>query len=180
MEANEVDEFRKQVEEGGEGHMPAVSIIICALAALVAIVTVMGHRTHTEAVLMQAKASDQWNEYQAKKTRQSLADSEIAELSVLPRSDEAKAGTRIEADRKHIEKWNEELPEEADKAKEFEGEVRKAEAKAFRFDVGEALLQIAVVLSSITLLTRQKLFVTLGVVLGILGFCFAASAFLVH
>ena len=36
------------------------------LAVLVAVTTVLGHRTHTEAVLTQAEASDTWNEYQAK------------------------------------------------------------------------------------------------------------------
>ena len=39
------------------------------LAVLVAITTVLGHRTHTEAVLDQNKATDQWNEYQAHKIR---------------------------------------------------------------------------------------------------------------
>ena len=39
----------------------------------------------------------------------------------------------------------------------IEDEVKSAEHKAGRFDLGEALLQIAVVLSSITLLTRQGL-----------------------
>jgi len=38
---------------------------------LVAITTVLGHRTHTEAVLTQNKATDQWNLYQAKKIRSS-------------------------------------------------------------------------------------------------------------
>ena len=39
------------------------------VAVLVAITTVLGHRTHTEAVLNQNKATDQWNEYQAHKIR---------------------------------------------------------------------------------------------------------------
>ncbi len=39
------------------------------LAVTVAVVTVLGHRTHTEAVLMQARAGDQWNLYQAKSGR---------------------------------------------------------------------------------------------------------------
>ena len=37
------------------------------LAVLVAITTLLGHRCSTEAVLAQARASDQWNEYQAKR-----------------------------------------------------------------------------------------------------------------
>src|SRR5579875_503303 len=77
MEPNEVQELHEQHEhasgeghEGGGGHLKPVSFTMSVLAVLVAIVTVLGHRTHTEAVLNQAKASDQWNFYQAKRIRQ--------------------------------------------------------------------------------------------------------------
>jgi hypothetical protein len=50
--------------------MRHVSLAISVLAVLVAMVTVLGHRTHTEAILMQTRAADQWNQYQAKKIRQ--------------------------------------------------------------------------------------------------------------
>jgi hypothetical protein len=80
----------------------------------------------------------------------------------------------------HIAKWNEDLKAEQDEAKGFEDEVAKAEAKAVRFDVGEALLQIAVVLSSITLFTRRRSFFAGGLGLGMVGVAIAASAWLVR
>jgi hypothetical protein len=178
MEVTEVDEFRKQVEEGGENHMRGVSLVISVLAVLVAMVTVMGHRTHTEAVLMQARASDQWNEYQAKKIRQSQLMGISDLLALQPNANQLAVEKKLEDNKKHIEKWNDDLKEEQDKAKEFEAEVRKAEMKAGRYDLGEALLQIAVVLSSITLLTRQRLFVLSGAVLGLAGIVVAVSALL--
>ena len=70
MEATEIDEFSKEMREGGESGMRRVSLAISVLAVLVAMVTVLGHRTHTEAVLAQTRAADQWNLYQAKKIRQ--------------------------------------------------------------------------------------------------------------
>jgi len=39
------------------------------LAVLVAVTTVLGHRTHTEAILDQKQGHDTWNEYQAHKIR---------------------------------------------------------------------------------------------------------------
>ena len=39
------------------------------LAVLVATVTLLGHRAHTEEILLQTKATDQWNYYQAKNMR---------------------------------------------------------------------------------------------------------------
>src|SRR5580700_11863554 len=46
-----------------------VSVTISILAVLGAIVTLLGHRAHTEELLLQAKASDQWGYYQAKDIR---------------------------------------------------------------------------------------------------------------
>src|ERR1700723_3689933 len=71
MEPQEAQELEEQHEHAaGNPSLRPVSFTISVLAVLVAIVTVLGHRTHTEAVLNQAKASDQWNLYQAKKIRQ--------------------------------------------------------------------------------------------------------------
>ena len=51
------------------------------LAILVALTSVLGHRTHTEAVLVQTRSSDEWNLYQAKKIRQT--DTALAYRSAL-------------------------------------------------------------------------------------------------
>ncbi len=80
----------------------------------------------------------------------------------------------------HIDKWKEDLAEEQKKAREFEQEVTRAEAKAARYDLGEALLQIAVVLCSITLFTRRRAYFLLGLSLGAAGLVVAASTLLVH
>ncbi len=71
MEANEAQELKEQSEEAKkDASLRPVSFTMSVLAVLVAVTTVLGHRTHTEAVLDQARASDQWNLYQAKKNRQ--------------------------------------------------------------------------------------------------------------
>ena len=56
--------------------------------------------------------------------------------------------------------------------------MERAEHEAARFDVGEALLQISVVLSSITLFTRKRSWYFGGISLGAIGLLVAASAFL--
>jgi len=180
MESTEIDEFRKMVKEGGEAHLTYVSLAISILAVLVAMVTVLGHRTHTEAVLQQAKASDQWNEYQAKKIRQNEFAVATDLLTLQPNANGAAVEKKLEDYKKHSEKWTDELAEEQKQAKEFEAEVAKAEHQAGRYDLGEALLQIAVVLCSITLLTRQRLFFIGGLTLGVAGAIIAATALLPH
>jgi len=49
-----------------------------------------------------------------------------------------------------------------------------------RFDLGEAMLEIALVITSITLLTRKQAFMHMGWVFGGIGLICIASVALVH
>jgi hypothetical protein len=180
MEPTEMQEFSKQMKEGGEESLTSISLAISILAVLVAMVTVMGHRTHTEAVLMQGKTTDQWNEYQAKRIRQENLIVVIDQMALQPTVDAKATAAKLTEYKAHIAKWDGELKEEKKTADEYQVEVERAEAKAVRFDLGEALLQISVVLSSITLFTRRRSFFIGGLALGAVGVVIAASAWLVR
>jgi len=180
MEANEVQELHEQSEKARESSLRAVSFTMSVLAVLVAVVTVLGHRTHTEAVLEQARASDQWNLYQAKKIRQYDTQLTVDLLSALPVQDAATASKITDAYKTHLQKWNDDLNDEQNKATELEHEVRTSERHANRFDLGEALLEIALVITSITLLTRLRAYWYLGMAFGAAGVVIAAWAFLIR
>jgi len=180
MEATEMQEFSKQVKEGGDESLTSISLAISILAVLVAMVMVLGHRSHTEAVLQQSRAGDQWNLYQAKKIRMDNLQANVDMLQLQPTTDAAATKAKIVEDKAHIAKWTADLAQEEDTAREFERGVEHAEAQAARFDLGEALLQIAVVLSSITLFTRRRSYFVGGLGLGVVGVVIAASAWLVR
>jgi hypothetical protein len=182
MEANEVHEFANQMKESGEGDqsLKTISLGISILAVLVAMVTVLGHRSHTEAVLMQSRAGDQWNLYQAKKIRMDNLSVNVDLLALQPSNNSAAVAAKTTEYKAHIEKWKTELVEEQEKAHDYEKEVTLAEAHAARYDLGEALLQIAVVLCSVTLFTRRRAYFLLGLTLGVAGLIIAASGLLVR
>jgi hypothetical protein len=180
MEATEMQEFAKQVKEGGEESLTRISLAISILAVLVAMVTVLGHRSHTEAVLEQSRAGDQWNLYQAKKIRMDSLQADVDMMQLQPTVDAAATKAKLGEYKAHIVKWNSDLAEEEATAHEFERGVEHAEGQAGRFDLGEALLQIAVVLSSITLFTRRRSYFVGGLGLGVVGVVIAASAWLVR
>ena len=77
-------------------------------------------------------------------------------LTLQPSSNDAAVQAKLHDYASHSAKWQSELDEDQQKAHDLEAEVALAETKAGRFDLGEALLQIAVVLASITLLTRRQ------------------------
>src|SRR3984893_7739662 len=109
-------------EEGDNPFLVPVSVTISILAVLVAAVTLLGHRAHTEELLLQAKATDQWAYYQAKNIRlhemQAVADM----LGVLAPADKERASVVHEKYVKETERYEKDKNEISDKAKEMETE----------------------------------------------------------
>ncbi len=179
MEANEAQELQEHAEHGAhESSLRPVAFTMSVLAVMVAVITVLGHRAQTEAVLDQNQATDQWNYYQAHKIRAN--DTELAAdlLGVLSVADKEAAGKLAKSYADHEKKWADDLKEEQDQAEATEKKVEQAEAHADRFDLAEALLEIGLVITSVTLLTRSRIYWYLGLVFSALGVVSAASAFL--
>lgn len=181
MEANEVQELHEHTEHAA--HDPSLrpaTFTMSVLAVMVALTTVLGHRSHTDAVLSQARASDEWSLYQAKKIR--VNDTALAAdlLSTLSLRDDQAAAKIQQGYKDHQAKWDDDLKEGQEKAHEFEAEVTLAEHRADRYDLGEALLEIGLVITSITLLTRKPAYWYLGLIFGICGLIATALGYLSH
>ena len=177
MEANEAQELQEQAEHGEkESALRPVAFTMSVLAVLVAVTTVLGHRTHTEAVLDQNKATDQWNEYQAHKIRSSDTALAYDLLSVVAIQDKAAAAKIAKSYADHQAKWADETKDDKEMAEALETKVEQAEARADRFDFGEAFLEIGLVISSVTLLTRSRIYWYLGIVASLAGIASAVSA----
>lgn len=175
MEANEAQELKENAEHGAESALRPVAFTMSLLAVMVAVTTVLGHRTHTEAVLQQNRATDQWNEYQAKKIRSYNTSLTADLLSAITIADKEKAEKIAKGYADHQAKWNDDLKEDQEKAKALEEKVEQAEARAARFDLSEALLEIGLVITSVTLLTRSRIYWYLGIVFSIGGIASALS-----
>lgn len=176
MEANEVHELREHAEHGAhESALRPVAFTMSLLAVMVAVTTVLGHRTHTEAVLYQNKATDQWNFYQAKKIRSNDTALVSDLLTAVTIADKEAAAKISKAYADHQAKWAADLKEEQEKAEGLEARVEQAEARADRFDLAEALLEIGLVITSVTLLTRSRIYWYLGMVFSVGGILSALS-----
>ena len=157
-----------------------VAITISILAVLVAMSTLMGHRSSIEAVLLQTQATDQWGYYQAKNNRQHQMQIDADLLAVLTTADKEKAAAFREKYLKEIERYESDKEQILEKAKEFESERAVVSRREDRFDSGEVILDIALIICSLTLLTRRKGFWYSGMVIGVVGFFVGISGFLVH
>src|SRR5271168_1686511 len=147
-----------EVLEVPEGHsgghedsplMLPVTVTLSILAVLVALVTLLGHRAHTEELLLQAQATDQWAFFQAKNIRlhemQAVADM----LGALAPQDKEKTAAVRDKYVKEVERYESDKDDITDKAKELEAERDLVSRRADRFDGGEALLEVGLVICSI-------------------------------
>lgn len=166
-------------EEGTPFLIP-VAVTLSILAVLVAIATLLGHRAATEELLLQTKATDQWAYFQAKNIRlhemQSVADM----LDALAAGDKEKATALHEKYMKEVERYSKDKDEISEQAKELEKERDLAGRREDRFDAGEVLLEIALIICSLTFLTKKKIFWFTGIFLGVAGLCVTVSGFLIH
>jgi ABC-type Zn uptake system ZnuABC Zn-binding protein ZnuA len=152
-----------------------VSLTISILAVLVAGAALLSHRAHTEELLLQSQATDQWAYYQAKNIRwhevQSIADL----LGALAPQDKEKTAAVREKYLKEVERYEGDKDEISDKAKELEKERDLISRRADRYDGGEALLEVGLVICSITLLTKRRAFWFAGMIVGALGVAMALT-----
>ncbi|HXN50445.1 MAG TPA: DUF4337 domain-containing protein [Candidatus Acidoferrum sp.] len=174
-----------ELPEPPEGHQEyrytlPVSLTISFLAVLVAGSALLGHRAHTEELLRQSQASDQWAYYQAKNIRLHEMQVVVDVLGALaPQERQATAGLR-EKYAKQIETYETDKDDIGEKAKEFEKERDLLGRRANRFDGGEALLEVGLVICSITLLTKRRLFWLAGASVGVLGVLLALTGLFLH
>ena len=170
-------EIHHEVEGTHDVRGQQIGILASVLAVLLAIVTILSHRAHTEGVLLKTDANDTWAQYQARRIK--FHNLELGEqlVSLLGAKNEQNAQA-IEKFRKDQARYKRETDEDMKQAREKEAETNRIEARALRFDFGEGLLEIALVLTSLYFISRKMLFPIVGIISGMVGTAVAVSGLL--
>jgi hypothetical protein len=173
MSVNE--ELREHAEHANDPFTRKAGAGMAIIAAFLAMVAVYAHITTTEELLSQQKASDQWAFYQAKTVRR--YESEVARdiLTATGGKAAAQAAEKYAANFARYQKEGEQIQE---KAREHERESAMMGKRALRLHFGEVFLEIAIVLSSLAILTRRRLFWYLGIAGAVTGLSISATVFL--
>jgi len=178
QEVHEIHEHAHAVEHNPQ-LMP-VTITMAILAVLIATASLFGHRSHTEEIINQNKASDQWAYYQAKNIRKHSYTQFADLLGLIEMKDKEKGDKVIEKYKKEAERYDDEQKEIEKIAREFEDETKVDQKKANRFDFGEIILEASLVITSVTLLTKIRYFWFLGILTAVIGIIISGSGFWVH
>jgi hypothetical protein len=179
--ADELSELQENAEHGREDpSLAPISVTMAILAVCVAVVSLLGHRSHTEELLFQNRATDQWAYFQAKNIRRHNYEMSLDLLSLIEFKDKEQAAKIREKYQREAERYTKEQDEIEKQAKDLEGESARAQRKADRFDLGEVFLEIALVISSLALLSRKRLYWFLGIISGVSGLVIAITGMLMH
>ncbi len=171
MENQELSDIAERVRRPSDR---AIGVTMAIVAALLAVVTMMGHRLHTEEVVLQTKAVDGWAYYQAKNSRFHMyaTDAKLASLfganGTATAADFVKKGDEERQQAEEIRAQNEHLDDE----------TQQAARGATFFDAAEICLEVAIVLCSIALLTGRRAFWFASFAGTAAGIAIAATAFL--
>ena len=118
--------------------------------------------------------------FQAKNIRlhelQSVADM----LGTVTVVEKEKADGLREKYLKEVERYEKEKDQASEQATDLEKERDVAGRKEDRFDAAEVILEIALIICSLTLLTKKKIFWFTGIGLGLAGLVVTVSGFLLH
>jgi len=154
-----------------------VGILVGVVGIFLSVVTIASHRSHTQAVIHRTESNDQWAFYQAKKIRENTSDVALALLESLA-PDPAKAAAtvhKLESARDKYADDAKEIMKEA-QAKDVRSELE--EHRALRFDIGEGLLELGLVLCSLYFLARKGFFPVLGVLSAVAGIVMGISGWM--
>ena len=178
---SESDEIKEQLEAAAERakerrEMAPVSLTMAIMAVLVALATLLGHRAHTEEILLQTRATDQWSYYQAKNMRRQNLEALEDVLTALENTKEERAQEIQKKFHQQVDKYHDQQKDIENEARSLESEVAQLSRRANRFDLAEVFLEIALVVTSITLLTDNRAYWYFGFVLAAIGIACAISA----
>jgi hypothetical protein len=181
MSSEELQELREHAEHARHDPSSApVSLTMAILAVLVATVSLLGHRAHTEEVVLQNQVTDQWAYYQAKNIRRHTDELFADMTSVVLSKDAAQTAKLHDKYLAEAERYRKEQGEAEAKAKQLQEENSHERERADRYDLAEVFLEIGLVVTSITLLSGRKIFWHVGIGFSVVGVLVAVLGVLVH
>lgn len=161
-------EIELKPEHAADPYTRGVGILVGVVGIFLSVVTISSHRAHTEAVIHRTESNDLWAYYQAKKIREHTSDVALTLLQTLG-ADSAKSTAAVEKLAAAREKYADDAKDLQKQAESKDEEQKLEERRALKFDIGEGLLELGLVLCSLYFLARKVFFPAFGVLASIAG-----------
>jgi hypothetical protein len=176
------------VERAGDSRLNSIVAILVALAATLMGLDNIKDGNITQAMAQaQTRAVDAWSYYQAKSTKQNLAEATVDELQAirltLPGGANGTAALadldkRIAAYQSQVARYEKEKADVKAQAEGYEHEYDSLNIHDDQFDLSDAGLSVGIALLGVTALTRKRWLLGLAGVFLLVGLTFAVAGFL--
>ncbi len=177
-----VEHHHHEQEHGGGVGTIAPALTAAVLAVLAALGSLLSGHAANEALVLQTRATDQWSYYQAKSTKEQIYDVSRQVVLALAEAQGAegseKTRSALDRFRSQVARYEREKEEIRRKAEGLEAESEHQFHRHHRFATGIAVLQVSIVLASITLLVRRRAMLVAGLTGGVIGLVFLALGLL--
>ncbi len=176
-----VGEAVERAEEAKSKLNTAVALVVAVAATFMALCNVKDGNIVQGMAQTQAKAVDQWAYYQAKSTKQVVAESMIetlgAQRDLAPAEARPAIDARIQTYRERTARYEKEKEDIKRGAEGLEQEYDRMNVRDDQFDMAEATISISIALLGVTALTQKRwlfvvasVFALFGTALGVAGF----------
>ncbi len=149
-------------EHAADPNTRRVGILVGVVGIFLSVVTIASHRAHTQAVIHRTESNDQWAFYQAKKIRENTSEVALTLIESLV-SEPAKAAAAVHKLETARDKYADDAKQIMKEAQAKDAKSEIEEQRALRFDIGEGMLELGLVLCSLYFLARKSFFPIFGI-----------------
>ena len=155
----------EEILESGDQQDRKIGLFIAIVAVFLTINSALGNKADNDEIINRVNASNSWAYFQAKRIRSHQIELTrdltllMGKTSLSAQADAMKLASKYD---EGVEKYKKEADEITEQAKSQEKAADQAEKKGNLFDFGEVLFQITLVLCSVAIITKQKLFFRMG------------------
>lgn len=178
------EQMNDAVEKARESKLnTTIAAMVALTATFMALCNVKSGNVVQGMAKAQVASNNAWSYYQAKSTKENLADSSAKMLeiqrdtSTITPEQRVVFDTRITSLKKDVERYEKEKNDIKKQAEDLEKEYDRLNVKDDQFDIGEACCSVGIALFGVTALTQKRwlLFIGLafagfGILIGIAGF----------
>jgi chromosome segregation ATPase len=173
------------IEGAAESRLNSIVAVLVALAATAMALDNIKDGNVTQAMAQaQTHAVDAWSYYQAKSTKQNLAEATIDELQVVRSTATSPAAQLAEVDKKiaayqaQVARYEKEKADVKAEAEGFQREYDRLNLHDDQFDLSDAGFSVAIALLGVTALTRKRWLLAVAAVFLLVGTVFGVAGFL--
>ena len=168
--------IQQPIEEAGKSKINSmVALLVAITATFMALCNVKDGNIVQAMSQAQAHAIDAWSYFQAKSTKQSIAENsvELLKLQNTPESNEI-----IKKYEEKITRYEKEKTEIKAQAEGFQKEYEDTNLFDDQFDMTEALLTISIAMLGISSLTQKKWLLYFAATVSLIGIILGLTAFM--